>query len=174
MDPKTRGLVIEVAKEAIKEYENQKQVADKRRHDNRLRNIKLLLKHYRSFKKHCEEAKEDIPELMKALDLDDLSKDAIEIKSILSNRKRTAAMVVYIDRMLEIYRLNCEQSESPEEKRRYQIIHDLYLTDVKKSADDVGKGHFLNRRTVYKEVDKTCKDLSVLMFGIDGVRFERV
>ncbi|MED4082034.1 hypothetical protein P4637_17555 [Halalkalibacterium halodurans] len=174
MDPKTRGLVIEVAKAAIKEYEQQKQVEHKRRHDNRLRNIKLLLKNYRKFKKHYEEAKQDIPKLTEALELEDLSDSEFKIQSILANRKRTAAMVVYIDRMLEVYKDDCERASSSAEKRRYQIIHELYLTDEKKSAEEVAKGHFLNKRTVYKEVDKACKDLSALMFGVDGVQFERV
>ncbi|MED4123063.1 hypothetical protein P4641_03625 [Halalkalibacterium halodurans] len=174
MDPKTRGLVIEVAKAAIKEYEQQKQVEHKRRHDNRLRNIKLLLKNYRKFKRHCEEAKQDIPKLSDALELEELSGSEFKIQSILANRKRTAAMVVYIDRMLEIYREECEKASSPGEQRRYQIIHDLYLSHEKKSAEEVANGHFLNKRTVYKEVDKACKALSVLMFGIDGVQFERV
>lgn len=174
MDPKTRGLVIEVAKAAIQEYEQQKQVEHKRRHDNRLRNIKLLLKNYRKFKKHYEEAKQDIPKLTEALELEDLNDSEFKIQSILVNRKRTVAMVVYIDRMLEVYKDDCERASSPVEKRRYQIIHELYLTDEKKSAEEVAKGHFLNKRTVYKEVDKACKDLSALMFGVDGVQFERV
>ncbi|MED3648523.1 hypothetical protein P4475_17235 [Halalkalibacterium halodurans] len=174
MDPKTRGLVIEVAKAAIKEYEQQKQVEHKRRHDNRLRNIKLLLKNYRKFKKHYEEAKEDIPKLTEALEFDELSESDFKIQSILANRKRTAAMVVYIDRMLEVYKDDCERATIPEERRRYQIIYDLYLTDEKKSAEEVAKCHFLNRRTVFRDVDKACKDLSALMFGVDGVQFEKV
>ncbi|MDY7243248.1 hypothetical protein [Halalkalibacterium halodurans] len=174
MDNQTKTLVIEVAKAAIKEYEQQKQEEHRKRHDNRLRNIKLLLKNYRKFKKHYEEAKEDIPKLTEALELDELSESDFKIQSILANRKRTAAMIVYIDRMLEIYREECERAIYPEEQRRYQIIHDLYLSGEKKSAEEVARGHFLNRRTVYKEVDKACKALAVLMFGVDGVEFKKV
>lgn len=174
LDNQTKTLVIEVAKAAIKEYEQQKQEEHKKRHDNRLRNIKLLLKNYRKFKKHYEEAKEDIPKLTEALELDELSESDFKIQSILANRKRTAAMIVYINRMLEIYREECERAIYPDEQRRYQIIHALYLSDEKKSAEEVAKCHFLNRRTVFRDVEKACKDLSVLMFGVDGVEFEKV
>ncbi|MEK4565817.1 hypothetical protein MKX54_14205 [Alkalihalobacillus sp. FSL R5-0424] len=172
IDAQARGFAMEIAKEAIKEYERLRSGEHKRRHDNRLRNIKLLLKNYRSFKKHGEEAKEDIPELMRALDLDELSQESFQIKSILANRKRTLAMTLYIERMLNIYKASCDENATPEDKRSYQVIYDLYLDPKRKTAEEVAIGHNLNRRTIYKDVDRACKALSVLMFGVDGVLFE--
>ncbi len=172
IDNKTRGLLIEVAKTAIEEYEQQRSNRAKLKVDNRLRNIKLLLKNYRKFKQHMDAAKEDIPKLQQALNIDELSEESFEIKAVLANRKRTAGMVVYIDRTLEIYERNCRDSESKEERNRYKIIHDMYLSDEKKSVDEIAMLHSIARRTVYYNVDQAAKALAVLMFGLDGVKFE--
>ncbi|MFK3938925.1 hypothetical protein ACI2JA_15605 [Alkalihalobacillus sp. NPDC078783] len=172
IDKMTMGLIVEVVKETVKETDRLRAGENKRKHDNRLRNVKLLLKNYRSFKRHGQQAKEDIPELMKALELDDFSDDAFQIKSILANRKRTAAMVVYIERMIEVYRTSCKESHYNEDWRRYQILNQLYFLDEKKTIDEVAELHFISRRTLYNDIDHACKALAVLMFGIDGVQFE--
>lgn len=174
IDNQTRGLLIEVAKAAIQEYEQQRVNRVKIKVDNRLRNIKLLLKNYRRFEQHVEEAKQDIPELLSALSLDEISEESFEIKSILANKKRTAAMLAYVKHMLGLYKELCDKSTSPEEQNRYSIIYDLYLSKEKKTVEEVAKLHFLAKRTVYYNVDQACKALAVLMFGVDGVKFEEV
>lgn len=174
IDNKTRGLLIEVAKTAIHEYDKHLLISAKKKVDNRLRNVKLLLKNYRNFKKHADEAKEDVPELMRALDLDELSDNSFQIRSILANRKKTIAMVLYTERMIESYRKMVVESGSSEDQRSYEVVHQLYLSNDKKTAEEIANGHNLNRRTVYKDVDRACKSLAVLMFGVDGVHFEPV
>ncbi|MGG0172909.1 hypothetical protein [Paenibacillus dokdonensis] len=59
---------------------------------------------------------------MLAVDVEELA-----IESIIKNKERTAAMVKYVDRMLEVYRILSEKSSEPEDLRRFEILYDLYI-----------------------------------------------
>lgn len=164
-------VITEIASEtAIKAYKDEIMQERKRKHDRRLRNVKLLLKNYRSFVKHTEDIKLDILELEEKLELDDIDTDEFKIESIKRSKEKTLAMINFINKMLAVYKTICEE-EGEEAKRRYQVIYDLYIVEEKITVKKVAEGHSLHYRTVYKYVDKACKDLSVLMFGVDGIKF---
>src|SRR5690606_25873597 len=81
---------------ALEYMEKEKKRREKEKHDRRLRNIKLLLRNYRRFVKHCENVKVDMAEIRKKLDNEvDLETDEIELQSILRSKERTLAMVNY-------------------------------------------------------------------------------
>jgi hypothetical protein len=156
---------------ALQHLEIEKQKKAKQMYDNRLRNVKLLLKNYRSFVKHSEDIKLEIKELDKKLELDDLGTDEFAIESIKKSKKRTLAMVKFINKMIKVYETICEQSGNPEELRKYETIYHLYISDIKKSAEEISEIHFLTKKSVYNNVNKACEDLTVLVFGVDGIKF---
>lgn len=151
---------------------NEKEKQEKRKHDRRLRNVKLLLKNYRSFALHVEDIKQDIQELNAVLELDELDTDEFAIESIKRSKQRTLAIVKFINKMLKVYKTICMQSGNPDEIRKYETIDFLYICENKKTADEISEMHFLSKRMVYKNVDKACETLVVLIFGVDGVRFK--
>lgn len=156
---------------ALEYMEKEKKRREKEKHDRRLRNIKLLLRNYRRFVKHCENVKVDMAEIRKKLDNEvDLATDEIELQSILRSKERTLAMVNYINQALKVYKFICQESADPDDLRRYETVYQLYISDEKKTVEEIAAGHFVHKRTVYKDIDKACESLSVLMFGIDGVK----
>lgn len=159
------------AQAAFQHLEKERQKQEKQKHDRRIRNIKLLLRNYRSFAIHCRDIRLDINELNKKLDLDDLDTDEFAIRSVLKSKERTLAMVKYINKTLEVYRIICEKSDNPEDSRSYQVVYDLYISNDKQAVKEIAEGQSVHKRTVYKDIDKACETLVVLMFGVDGIRF---
>lgn len=172
LNEKQIEIISRTAALAAFEYlEKEKEKQEKLKHDRRLRNIKLLLKHYRSFAVHCADIKLQIVDLDKKLELDELDTDEFAVTSIKRSKERTLAMVKFINKTIEVYKVVCEKTEDPEIKRRYQVIYDLYISEEKKTVLDVSKGQSVHSRTIYKVIDKACETLVVLMFGVDGVKF---
>ncbi|MDQ0269956.1 hypothetical protein [Cytobacillus purgationiresistens] len=165
-------IITDVASQnAIKAYREYTEQQQQDKHDRRLRNIKLLLRNYRKFVKHCDDVEADIKNLKEKLDLADLDTDEFRIQSIMRSKKRTLAMIEYIDKALRVYESMCQESGDPEDIRRYKVVYDLYISKDKVLAKDIASRHFVHHRTIYKDIDSACKTLSVLMFGIDGVKF---
>ncbi|MBG9603947.1 MAG: hypothetical protein ACQEXE_10370 [Bacillota bacterium] len=160
------------AQAAFEHLEEERKKHEKQKHDRRLRNIKLLLRNYRAFVVHCADIKLEINELNAKLELDELDTDEFAVMSILKSKKRTLAMVKYINKTLEVYKLISEKSDDTEEARRYQVIHDMYISDLKNTVKEISERHSVHSRTIYKDVDKACETLVVLMFGVDGIRFK--
>lgn len=158
---------------ALEFFEKQKQEEEKKKYDRRLRNVKLLLRNYRSFRRHCEDVQLDVAELKRKLDLDEVDTDEFKIMSIMKNKERTLAMVNYIDQALKVYKAMADTSSEEQELIRYKIVYDLYISENKKTIKDVAECQNVIERTVYREVDRVCKTLAVLMFGIDGIRFNK-
>ncbi|MBU2703896.1 hypothetical protein Ga0466249_005046 [Sporomusaceae bacterium BoRhaA] len=175
-----RTEIIQIASEAaVKaafEYqEKQNQKKSKSRHDKRLRNTKLLLKNYRLLKDHCENAVFDKKELIeisgvKIVDLLD-SLDGYErsdyIESIKKSVSKTQVILAHIDAMMKIYRIYCEESDKPEDLRRYRIISSTYLENTK--PDDICREEGIDQRTYYRDSRDGVEKLSSLIFGIDGL-----
>lgn len=121
-----------------------------------------------SFIKHVDDVKLDIKDLDEQLALDDI--DEYSIKTIKQSKEKTLILIRYIQKMMKVYKFMCEESNNPEDLRRYQIIHDLYISEEKLTAKEIAQRHFVHPRTIYKDVDKACETLSVLVFGVDGIK----
>jgi uncharacterized radical SAM superfamily Fe-S cluster-containing enzyme len=173
LSPKLIEQVTKISVETALEFlEKEKERQQKEKYDRRLRNIKLLLRNYRSFAKHSEDIKLEIIELDKKLELDELDTDEFAVESVKRSKQRTLAMVKFINKTLEVYKMICENSEDPESIRRYQVVYDMYIADTKIAAKDIAAGQSVHIRTIYKDIDSACKTLAVLMFGVDGVKFK--
>lgn len=155
---------------ALEHLEKEKMNQEKIRQDRRLRNIKLLLRNYRSFNYHCMDIKLDISSLNDKLVLDEIDSDTFAIRAIKRSKERTLIIVNFMNQMIKVFGIMCEQDTRLEVRRRYQVIYDLYLSESEMSVKDVSELQKINERTVYKDVDKACETLSVLMFGVDGLK----
>lgn len=154
----------------------EKKAQRKGRYDRRLRNTRLLLKNYRSFKTHVEGAvynskqiKESAIDILDNLD-DYKFDDNLYIESIKRSQQRTLIILNHIDEMLRYYKISCEESGKPEEMRRYRVIMAAYINDERKSYDQIAEDEHVEKRTIYKDINIAIKPLSALIFGIDSLK----
>lgn len=169
------------ARAGIEAFERAKRVANRDLTDRRLRNVKLLLRNYRAFKDHVENA-------VAESSLEDINETALEILELMSDRAsdgmvfvdsikrsiaRTRTIVEHIDVMLDLYKLYCERSTKPEEMRAYRCIFKLYLdreTIPVPTPDEVADQEGIDVRTLYRDIDRASERLAALIFGIDGMK----
>jgi hypothetical protein len=168
---------IETGTKAALDYLMEEKKAQKKgRHDRRLRNTRLLLKNYRTFKQYAQgavfnakQAKENAVDILDGLD-DFTFDDSLYIESIKKSQQRTIIILRHIDEMLKYYRIACEQSGREDEMRCYRIIMATYIDDEKKSAEEIAEAENIERRTVYKNINAAIKPLSALIFGVDSLK----
>jgi len=165
-------------KAGLEQIEAQRQKAKKDRYDRRLYNTRLLLKNYRWFKEHVAEgistgaqAKESVSGILDEFENIDYN-DTMRIESIRKSQQRTAIIIRHIDRMLECYRAICEQSDSPEDLRRFNILKATYIDEPKKSVNEISVTFGVDRRTVYRDINIAIKPITALIFGIDGIKMD--
>lgn len=173
LSPKLIEKAMRIAAEtAIEHLEKEKIRQQKAKRDRRLRNIKLLLRNYRSFVKHGLEIKEDLETIQSDKTVSELYADDFAIESIMRSKQRTLVMVQFMKKMVSIYRVMCEESESQEELRRYQVIHAMFISEEKITVEKIAECHFVDKRTIFRDVNKACETLSVLIFGVDAIHLE--
>jgi len=151
--------------------------------DKQMQNAtKVLMKKYRDFKvmadktlvdaASVEEESDDV-NLIEAIEsLMQYGVDKREL-DIVSNQKRvyrTRSLMAHVDVMLEAYRIRCAKALNQDEQRRYRVIYALYISDEPKSAADVAEEEHIGMTTVYDTVNKAINDLSILIFGVDGIK----
>lgn len=159
------------AQAAFEHLEKERHKQEKQKYDRRLRNIRLLLKNYRSLVKHCEGVRLEIKKIDEKLALDLLDSDEFTLESIKTSKKKTLATIKFISRMVKVYGKMCEE-ESEEAVRRYQTIYHMYISEKRISAKEIATCHKVEERTVYRDITNSLEPLSVLMFGIDAINIK--
>lgn len=166
-------------REGIKYIKEQEYKRTQKRYDRRLRNTRLLLKHYRSLNAHSKMASYSISkvEQEKAVDvLDDIESIDDEeqyIQSISRTKIRTLIIIKHINKVLKYYEAICN-TEGKNKKRKYQVIRMLYIDDTKEDVaptyEKVAEKLEISPKTVSRDVWLALEDLSILLFGIDGIK----
>lgn len=163
-------------KAAMDYLAEEKKQLKKGRYDRRLRNTRLLLKNYRSFRNYAKNAvykasqlKENAVDILDGLDEYSFD-DSLYIESIKKSQQRTLIILNHIDEMLRYYKIDCEQSGKDEELRRHRIIVAYYINEQRKSAEQIAEDEHIERRTLYKDINMALKPLSALIFGIDSMK----
>ncbi len=166
------------AKTALDYINKENKAARETRYDRRLRNTRLLLSNYRDLKEHIKYAVYDAKQIIErgesAIDVFDLmwegnkNPDAF-VESIKRSVERTVIIMNHIDDMLEAYKYICERSNKEADLRRWNIINSLYLNENPKSIDEIAKDEYVDRRTVYRDIEIATEKISALIFGIDGL-----
>ena len=170
--------VNEGVKRAVERIEAEKQLANKIKYDNRVKNTKLLLSNYRNFKKHINTAiyteeqleTEEISDILDKIGIDAQEYDKTIVESILKSKKRTEIIIEHIDTILAAYMLRARSRDDLELKRRAEVIEKLYVDGMKMSQ--ISKEVHSSISTVKRDRDRATKEIAILMFGIDGIRFD--
>ena len=163
------------AKAALDRIEQERQQDRREMADRRLRNTKLLLRNYRLFKAHvenavyekvCDESPQDILEDLMMPGRD----NTLFVESIKKSAARTAIIVEHMETMMRIYQAYCVTSGADDDLRRWRVVNGLYINDPRQSVAELAKAEGVVERTIYKDVDSACEKIAALMFGIDGLK----
>ena len=170
--------VNEGVKKALIEIEKEKEEKKKHKADMRFRNTELLLHNYNNFVEHVEKsiytaAQLSKEELFDELDLDmDEEISKTQINSILKSKNKTSIILKHIDTFLDYYKYKCESSGREDVERRYKVVELLYLDENKKTQEEVAEILRCSDRTIRNTKKLAIKELSILFFGIDGLKIK--
>lgn len=149
-------------------------MAKKINYDKRLYNTKLLLRNYKKLKQHYESAVSSIEEIEHDEITNEIeggfgSTDNTYIKSILRTRGRTIIIVKHIDRLLGHYKLTAELVGGSD-LRKYRVVEGMYLEDERLTMEKIAENNNCSVGTVKNDHRRAIEELSVLLFGIDGIK----
>lgn len=166
-------------REGIKYIKEQEYYKTTKRYDRRLRNTRLLLKHYRDLKVHDRLAdsssdkiyEENVIDILD--DVEAIDDDEQYVQAISRTKKRTAVIIDHMNRALKYYETICK-NEGPLNERRYKIIRYMYIdpteNDTIPTYEEVSGKFNITIKTVGRDVKSAIEDLSILFFGIDGLK----
>lgn len=170
----SREAALIGAKTACQYMQESQDKADTEKHDRRLHNTRLLLSHYRDFKKHIKGAiytyqepdkEKVIQELMSQKD------DTVAVESIKKSSKRTSIILQHIDHALEIFRQEC-QANGEASQRQYSELSDYYIEEgTRLNMTQLSDKYHVAKSTIHNDIRTSEEKLSVLFFGIDGLKF---
>lgn len=156
------------SKKAIEEYHKAHESALKERQDKRLRNVKKLLEGYRKFKKLCEVRIEEIEQIDYETFRNFEDFDEWIVPSIRDAKERTVAMVVYVEKMVYVYKHLCEL-EGEVAQRQYDVIYQLYIAEQPMKMSEIAEKHAVDTTIVYKDRAKAFEEIAKLIFGVDVI-----
>lgn len=164
-----KAEIIKLTVEAVKEYElKQRAKCVKSRHDRRLRNTRLLLKHYNYFKDHVDNAIYSIEQInaIDALDEIDGQNSDMYIKSIKKSASLTHVIMSHVKAMVDLYEcFALRKGES--EQRRLRVLKACYFEQL--SVNDILENEHISERTYFRDRDDAINTLSSMIFGIESV-----
>jgi hypothetical protein len=147
-------------------------------HDRKRSNIKLLLRKNREIVKHVDESVYEAAHLSEDVLLQDLfeqmvgtGKENFRVEAIKESAAKSRVMVDHMNKMLESYRLSCESSGKDEDRRRYRVIYSVYISPEVKTMEEIADDEFVDKSTIYRDIDAAADKLAVLFFGVYGLRF---
>ena len=160
--------------------------AQSRDFDNRLYNVRLLLKNYRILKEHAELKTSDMNVIsdddVTAIEILDsfqnsktIGKEELKLESIITSTMRTQILINYIDDMIEIYKQMCYKSSKSEDARRVDVLETMFLKDIPDGAattdivSDLAKKWYVSERQIWRDSSDAVERLTALLFGVDGV-----
>ena len=133
------------ANAGIDKYVEELKKSQKKRGDRRLHNTKLLLRNFRMLQ---------------------------VVESIKNSATRTGIIVSHVRTMLEIFEVCCEKSSNELDKRRYDIIYGLYISEDKISRKELAEKWNVSNDTTYIDEKIALERLSALIFGVDGLTLQ--
>ena len=165
-------------KKGIEQAKNEERLREKITYDTRIKNTRLLLKNYRSFVKACKQATFTEKELETATVEEVLDKlfcqsydEVTVVQSILTSKKRTEIILTHIERIINFYIFEAEQSKNDEKIRKAHILNDLYVEGkYKPKINAMSEKYHISERQIRRDANSAIEEIAVLMFGIDGMR----
>lgn len=170
LDDMKISIIREIKSEIKREVSFDK--IEARRHEQKLHNTKLLLKNYRKFKKHVDQAEFTAASLIDEELLDMLEikyetkADETYLKSILRTKARTAKMLTYIINVLEF---NVYQNKGRKKEQNMALTLKLFYIDGL-SQSKIAEKLDVDDRTVRRYLEEGPLQIAPLMFGVDGLK----
>jgi hypothetical protein len=165
----TKEEVIKQTIEAVREYDaKQRAKSVKSRHDRRLRNTRLLLKHYNYFRDHVDNAIYSVGQInaIDALDEIDGMNSEMYIKSIKKSASLTHVIMSHVKNMIDLYEVVAlRKGES--EQRKFRVMKAFYIDNIK--IYDIAINESVAERTCTRDLCDAINTISALIFGIDSV-----
>lgn len=151
---------------AIEIYEQKKEEWRRKQYEDNTKKIKRILNQYRLMEQYVKKNQDQSGEVNVIL-LNNNTKDNPEYIVLVKKRFDTA---------LQIFKSACCMSSKSEEQRCYHIIFDLYLDCEEQDSCNYLRGedkisklaerYHINKRTVYKDIERASSILASLYFGI--------
>lgn len=158
-------LVKQITETAIAVYKAHENKELKLKQDRRLHNVKQLMTNYKRIEQSVD--KLDVEDTDEDLNLSELMSSEFVVESLSQSNHRSKLMIQHVDKTLKAYKEICKVENIEE---RYYIVYDRFINNM--PAQEVWNKFSLSRRTYYREIDRACEDLSVLLFGVDAVNFQ--
>jgi len=169
------------AEAAIKAIEAEKTKKRHERFDRRYHNTKLLLKNYKYLNEHfksavftsgqLKESDESFYEIMEIMS-GQSGDERVYVESIKESAHKTRIIMAHVNRMLEAYKVICENSTREEERRHYRILKALYIDDAPTTAAEIAARECIDKRTVYRDIDAAVTNLTALLYGMSGLKIK--
>jgi len=165
-------------KNGLEAARNEEKIKEKMTYDIKLKNTRLLLKNYRKFVSFCKQATVSEKELETATVEEILDKlycsaydEVTIVQSILASKKRTEIILTHIERIIRFYIFEADASKNDEKWRKAHVLNDLYVEgDYKPKISDLSEKYHVGERQIHRDARSAIEEISVLMFGIDGIR----
>lgn len=156
-------LVKLISETAIEEYKKHEKQEIKLKRDKRLHNVKKLMTNYNRIKesvnrKHIREDSD--------ISIEEIMASEFMIESLNQSQGRSRMMVEYTDKILTSYKHICEIEGEP---YRYGVLVDRYVNNL--PIHKLSDKYAMSNRTIYRELEKGCEDIAVLLFGVDAIHF---
>ena len=164
------------ANTAIEKYKAEIESHKRNVNDKKFRNTKLLLKQYRALRDYAQNAicqteqleSFDIMSLVSGIS----ESEKYKAECVKNQVAFTKTIMNHVETMLNVYKAKCLTSGLPAMCRRWRVIESMYISgDTPADIYDIAERETIDTRTVYKDVDKACEELSNLIFGLDLTNF---
>lgn len=158
-------LVRQITETAIEIYKQHEKTEKQLKQDRRLHNVKQLMTNYKRIEQSVD--KVDTGEKDEELNISELMSSEFLVESLSQSNYRSKLMIEHVDKTLAAYKEICKVENIEE---RYSIVYDRFINNI--PANVLWNKYGLSKRTFYREIDRACEDLSVLLFGVDAVSFK--
>lgn len=108
-----REEVKEIARAAAVEVLACKDDFIREEFDKRYQDVKLLMRNYRKLKAYYSR----------------VDAETLEVNVICSTYRKTSLMMSHVDKMLIAYKALCQESDLPDELRRWEVVYLRYMAE---------------------------------------------
>ena len=178
----TEQEIAEIARKAAvagaEQYRKEYELSAKKKVDKMLYKTKVLLEKYHLLMKYVnnsvytlEQAEQVNPEIN---DIELLMKYGIldedkTLKTMERSITTVNLIMTHVNRMLQVYKSECEGSASQTRQRQWRVIYRMYLAEHRLSTREIADMEEQEIRTIQNDAKAAREDLTVLIFGLNGI-----
>lgn len=152
----------DIIKEVVKELRQEEREKEKKKVYH---NTRLLMKNYNSLKEHGDKAIDSIKSFYETIDINNLDKDDLYIISIKRSKTKTLIMIAHIDFALEALK---KKQNKLVQSEKYKALEKYYIYE--KTYEKIAEELNCSIISVRRWINEMVKELSIFMFGIEGLK----